>query len=625
MPFDFQNSPEKKAQPSGQVAKQKKSQSKGAYLQDNRSGQGVFQKMPVVANKPSADKILQKKQKQNGLPDQLKSGVEQLSGYSMDDVKVHYNSDKPAQMQAHAFAQGNEIHIASGQEKHLAHEAWHVVQQKQGRVRPTMQLKDATSINDDPQLEKEADIMGAKSLQRSSSSKNNELLPIPVLPRIVQKFADQENDIRRSRASQDSGEDMQLDHAISQNAIKEFYKVFEKILSLPNAIKPPEFVRFRELCRQKFGEQGISLEGVNAFLNLRNNLSPGFKNTTGNPGNSFDPQIEVKGDEVQETDQSEQLEIMDLNMRYITRRVKIIEQMHTLDRGDEDDDDNPFIAYQTELNNEFKALCDAFEVLGSRPENYPAYDPAHWYDFGELKVKKVPAKYLQGDNQLLDRLGTKKMIPYPLSIKKTLYVNNHEIGDDRRRKILTSVKIPINVVITVPSATWRHIYSRHTIECFSWDIQAINTFWKTDPRQIFRLYEDEIAGALLLIIDRQIDIEAEIFNVKNSDPGEAYIYGQINEAGGGFFFQGSYEFEEANHDGESESESDTASAAKIDCLSIDLKSFAPQNPDMAYAILPSILEARKPPGFGGAASSSSSSAPAKSKGGSKAGDGAAAQ
>jgi hypothetical protein len=35
----------------------------------------------------------------------------------MDDVKVHYNSAKPAQLNAHAYAQGTDIHIASGQEK----------------------------------------------------------------------------------------------------------------------------------------------------------------------------------------------------------------------------------------------------------------------------------------------------------------------------------------------------------------------------------------------------------------------------------------------------------------------------------------------------------------------------
>jgi len=103
-----------------------------------------------------------------GLPNQLKSGVESLSGMSMDQVKVHYNSDKPAQLQAHAYAQGNEIHVAPGQEQHLPHEAWHVVQQAQGRVRPTLQMKGGVPVNDDAGLENEADVMGAKSLQIAS-------------------------------------------------------------------------------------------------------------------------------------------------------------------------------------------------------------------------------------------------------------------------------------------------------------------------------------------------------------------------------------------------------------------------------------------------------------------------
>lgn len=106
---------------------------------------------------------IQKKENNTGLPDNLKSGIENLSGYSMDDVKVHYNSGKPAQLQAHAYAQGTEIHLASGQEKHLPHEAWHVVQQKQGRVKPTTQLKAKVNVNDDTGLEKEADVMGAKA------------------------------------------------------------------------------------------------------------------------------------------------------------------------------------------------------------------------------------------------------------------------------------------------------------------------------------------------------------------------------------------------------------------------------------------------------------------------------
>ena len=47
----------------------------------------------------------------------------------------------------------------------MPHEAWHVVQQKQGRVKATTQLK-GEAINDDPGLEHEADVMGARALQR---------------------------------------------------------------------------------------------------------------------------------------------------------------------------------------------------------------------------------------------------------------------------------------------------------------------------------------------------------------------------------------------------------------------------------------------------------------------------
>ncbi len=121
----------------------------------------------------------QLKENKTGLPDNLKSGVENLSGHSMDDVKVHYNSTQPATLQAHAYAQGTDIHVAPGQEKHLPHEAWHVVQQKEGRVQPTKQLKGKTNINDDAGLEKEADVMGSKA-----HSNGMEVQQIPVSKKV---------------------------------------------------------------------------------------------------------------------------------------------------------------------------------------------------------------------------------------------------------------------------------------------------------------------------------------------------------------------------------------------------------------------------------------------------------
>jgi hypothetical protein len=132
-----------------------------------------------MANSYTAE-TTQLKANNTGLPDQLKSGVESLSGMSMDHVKVHYNSDKPSQLQAHAYAQGSEIHVAPGQEKHVPHEAWHVVQQAQGRVKPTMQMKAGVPVNDDAGLENEADVMGAKALQTQGDATQLQAMAVPA-------------------------------------------------------------------------------------------------------------------------------------------------------------------------------------------------------------------------------------------------------------------------------------------------------------------------------------------------------------------------------------------------------------------------------------------------------------
>lgn len=143
--------------------------------------------LQAIADKYSTQQYaIQKKENDTGLPDNLKTGIENLSGYSLDDVKVHFNSNKPAQLQAHAYAQGTDIHIASGQEKHLPHEAWHVIQQKQGRVKPTMQMEG--NINDDTRLEKEADIKGVQALQMKRVESKQSLSNSPKKDIIQAKF-----------------------------------------------------------------------------------------------------------------------------------------------------------------------------------------------------------------------------------------------------------------------------------------------------------------------------------------------------------------------------------------------------------------------------------------------------
>src|SRR3569623_1239216 len=118
----------------------------------------------ALTTAPAVQRLATMAPNRTGLPDNLKAGVEAMSGMSRDHVRVHRNSPKPAQLNAHAYAQGSDIPLAPGQDRHLPHVAWHIVQQAQGRVKPTMQMKGNVPVNDDAHLEHEADVMGAKAL-----------------------------------------------------------------------------------------------------------------------------------------------------------------------------------------------------------------------------------------------------------------------------------------------------------------------------------------------------------------------------------------------------------------------------------------------------------------------------
>lgn len=174
----------------------------------------------------------------NGLPSQLKAGVESLSGVCMDQVQVHYNSDKPAQLNAHAYAQGREIHVASGQEHHLPHEAWHVVQQAQGRVKPTMQLKSGNVINDDLGLEAEADKMGAQAATIQSSQNTTQLLSyrpsVAAMPmQLSYKFGDKawvEDDRKlESKLFKEEGSDGKFTRVEADSGLPTAYGVLSSI------------------------------------------------------------------------------------------------------------------------------------------------------------------------------------------------------------------------------------------------------------------------------------------------------------------------------------------------------------------------------------------------------------
>ena len=142
---------------------QKAADAKAASVLDSSAQSESLQRKADMANN-AIQRAEAPRPNNTGMPDNLKSGIESLSGFSMDNVRVHYNSSKPATVQALAYTQGTDIHVAPGQEKHLPHEAWHVAQQMAGRVSPTTNIN-GMPVNDNAALEHEADVMGGKAVQ----------------------------------------------------------------------------------------------------------------------------------------------------------------------------------------------------------------------------------------------------------------------------------------------------------------------------------------------------------------------------------------------------------------------------------------------------------------------------
>lgn len=88
----------------------------------------------------------------------VRARTEARAGFPLGDVRVHYNSPAPRVLGAGAYAFGDEIHLGPGQEEHLPHEAWHLAQQRRGDVTPTGRSDDGRPLNDEPRLEREADV-----------------------------------------------------------------------------------------------------------------------------------------------------------------------------------------------------------------------------------------------------------------------------------------------------------------------------------------------------------------------------------------------------------------------------------------------------------------------------------
>lgn len=120
----------------------------------------------------------------NALPDPVRTDMEQAFNTDFSDVNIETNSKKADDLGALAYTQGNTITFGPNQynpttqqgRELLGHELTHVVQQREGKVVPTIQQKGAY-INDDSALEREADEKGKRAAQtkaQDASSKEGD-------------------------------------------------------------------------------------------------------------------------------------------------------------------------------------------------------------------------------------------------------------------------------------------------------------------------------------------------------------------------------------------------------------------------------------------------------------------
>lgn len=99
-----------------------------------------------------------------GIPGAMQERFEASSGLSFDDVRIHYNSPRPAKIGALAYTQGTQVYIGPGQERHLKHELGHVLQQKRGIVKADGHLN-GLPVNRNPRLERAADLGADQPVQ----------------------------------------------------------------------------------------------------------------------------------------------------------------------------------------------------------------------------------------------------------------------------------------------------------------------------------------------------------------------------------------------------------------------------------------------------------------------------
>ncbi|MFF2529667.1 hypothetical protein ACFVS2_12260 [Brevibacillus sp. NPDC058079] len=427
----------------------------------------------------------------------------------------------------------------------------------------------------------------------------------------IQRFKDEDghNTARRATAEEARSEafqndEMQMDHTISQHSLITLSELLEGIRQLPNETFKAAKESYAQLIREvkdvsDNDEKCTRIQLVNFYKNL----VPGFKETTGNPGSKFDPQIEMVSMAKESTIIAREKAISE-QLRKIDSFIRKLYHLTMLFPKTKQDDD---LAEEMdeELSKIMNDIKTCLEKVRQEFTKEPGYDETIWYKSETKNVKRVPAEWLKTGASKLEDLGSEQhLLGYGKD--KTAKPNTQDTQDvqDAFKEAtftwdyqLTKFDEKIKVKVVISEKCWKHIYARHKLEYFAGDVQAINTFWKDDPHGTItqELLEPEI----------NLLIERSKLSLRDLQEGDTDA---INETAHHLFFQGNIEVvEEVQNIAEPVANPQLGSKSKnkkrnqkkspkteikypIKSIHITLESVAPQSPELAYAVEPTLLQ-----------------------------------
>ncbi|MCC8435007.1 hypothetical protein HP567_010685 [Brevibacillus sp. M2.1A] len=421
----------------------------------------------------------------------------------------------------------------------------------------------------------------------------------------IQRFKDEDeyNTKRRvnaetARSEAFQNDEMQMDHTISQHSLITFSELLGEIQQLPNktfkAAKQSYATLINEIKMVSDNEEKCTRIQL---VNFYKNLVPGFNVTTGNPGSKFDPQIEMADMEDESTNIARE-KAVSAKLREIDSYIRKLYHLTPLFPNTKKDED---LAKQMDevLSKVMNDITTCLKKVREDFSEEPSYDETIWYKSETKNVKRVPAEWLKTGAGKLENLGSKQhLLGYEKD--KTAKSNTQDAQDSFKEVTFTwdyqltefDKKIKVNVVIS--EKCWKHIYARHKLEYFAGDVQAINTFWKDDPHE--KITQELLEPEINLLIERS-KLQLRVLQEGDKDP--------INETAHHLFFQGKMEVvEEVQNIAEPVANSQPVNKSRnkkrnqqkkvpkppIKSIHITLESVAPESPELAYAVEPTLLQ-----------------------------------